>query len=53
MDKIIKPIFCRVGSKTSMRNLVPKHFPKTFKKYVEGFVGGGSIFFYNDFILLK
>ena len=49
MDKIIKPIFCRVGSKTSMRNLVPKHFPKTFKKYVEGFVGGGSIFFYNDF----
>lgn len=49
MDIKIKPIFCRMGSKATLRNLIPKHFPKTFNKYVEAFVGGGAIFFYNDF----
>lgn len=45
----MKPIFCRVGSKRPLRNIIPRYFPKDFKKYVEPFVGGGAIFFYNDF----
>jgi len=49
MDIKIKPIFCRVGSKRALRNIVPRYFPKDYNKYVEPFVGGGAIFFYNDF----
>lgn len=45
----INPIFCRVGTKRSLRDIVFKKFPSNYSTYIEPFVGSGAIFFYNDF----
>jgi len=48
MSKEIKPFFCRVGNKTPLRHAISKFFPSDFNTYVEPFVGGGAIFFRNN-----
>jgi len=45
----INPIFCRVGTKRPLRDVIFKKFPSNYSTYIEPFVGSGAIFFYNDF----
>ncbi len=41
---MVKPIIARIGGKTKLADRLISKFPE-HKTYVEGFVGGGSIFF--------
>ena len=37
-------IFCRVGGKSTIRDIVISKIPDNFDLYVEPFIGGGSVF---------
>ena len=41
----LKTPFCRVGTKKDLIPLIKREAPKSYNKYVEGFVGGGSVYF--------
>ena len=48
MPKFLRPLFCRVGSKVSVRNEILQVLSKVkHDVYVEPFVGGGTIFWSN------
>lgn len=42
-EKVLRPIFCRIGAKTLMRFQIFKYIPDHMI-YVEPFLGGGSVF---------
>lgn len=44
---MMKPFFCRIGSKTSIKDKILKLIPP-HKTYVEAFVGGGAIYFAKE-----
>lgn len=43
----MKPFFCRIGSKTSLKSKILKLIPP-HKTYVEPFIGGGAIYFAKE-----
>ncbi len=43
----MKPFVKYAGGKSKETNLVVKYMPKTFDRYFESFVGGGSLKFYD------
>lgn len=43
--KEISKVFCRVGSKRPILQVLKKHFPDNYNLYVEPFVGSGDVYF--------
>lgn len=44
----LRPFFCRVGSKTSLKSIILPYFPTEYTTYVEPFVGSGAIFWAKE-----
>jgi hypothetical protein len=44
--KHLKPLIKWSGGKSDEIKMFEKHFPEQFNKYIEPFVGGGSVYFY-------
>ena len=41
----MQPLIKWPGGKTSELEIIKKHFPKSYNRYVEIFFGGGAVYF--------
>ncbi len=47
-EKIIRSPFFYVGDKFKLMNQIKEHFPREIKRFIEPFVGGGTVFLNTD-----
>jgi DNA adenine methylase len=47
-EPVLRPPFCRIGSKRDIADMVMSYFPDDFDVYVEPFIGSGAIYWKKD-----